>query len=935
MDTTRWAGRRVLGLAGVAAFPALLLVPRDALGRVHASAPALHFWTVSSAAMLCLVLSLLVVVVGCRRHQAEIALLGSGLSALSALSVVHGVTAPGYLYGPNAATITAGALALPAAGLAALPLVVASTAPGGVLLRRWKAWTLGSLALTVMVCVALLTRPATAVPDATWFRALVASVAGLLVVHFAARQVVLFEVGRRRASLVAAAGAVSLGVAGVLGTLAAAYSPGWWAARVIDNAAVLAIGAALLVGYRQGLSVREVLDPVVTRDPLVALELGLSPEVHAFVAALDRKDPSTRAHVVRTGELAMRVGERARLPARELRSLGLGGLLHDVGKLVVPADILTKPDRLTEEEFATMRTHAERGALLLERSRTLREVAPLVRSHHERYDGNGYPQGLAGPEISPSVAIISAVDAWDAMVSTRHYRDGMSRADAMAVLRDGAGSQWSPSAVSCVLAEVENSREPEVSPAFDDIGRVSTAGVDHVGSVVRPCLDALPHEVARIWDDDEDTPRLSEAVTEDGYRDLFESAPFAYFSVGADGRVAAANARACELLGMSLELLVGRPVFELYADTPEGRGRAMHLFDRFLAGRALREEELEMRRADGSALWISLTATPIVDGQGRVVASRSVALDVTARRAAEQLLRQSEEHFRRTFDEAPIGMAVTCRRGRLLRVNHTLGAMTGYSADELLGTDASTLVHPEDLPRAASLIEGLLGGASGTQTVELRLVGRDGVELHTLMSTSRFEELDGTPCFLSHVQDITERRHMEDELRRLALRDPLTGLYNRRGLVIAGQPALDALPGGRGRAQLLFVDVDELKAINDRYGHHEGDRALVDTATLLRSTLRESDVLARLGGDEFGALVLGDPDDGCDDAPAPVERIAEALARWNATKARPYELSISVGVSRPGPALSSIEAMLADADRVMYQSKERRRRQGRVSRSVV
>ncbi len=121
------------------------------------------------------------------------------------------------------------------------------------------------------------------------------------------------------------------------------------------------------------------------------------------------------------------------------------------------------------------------------------------------------------------------------------------------------------------------------------------------------------------------------------YRDLYEEAPNAYFAVGVDGCIKQANRSATKLLGYSLGELVGRPVFDLYADTPNGKAKAQGVFQRFLAGEEIRDEELEMCRADGSNVWISLSVRPVRDREGRVVASRSVVVDITERKRLDQL----------------------------------------------------------------------------------------------------------------------------------------------------------------------------------------------------------------------------------------------------------------------------------------------------------
>jgi PAS domain S-box-containing protein len=125
--------------------------------------------------------------------------------------------------------------------------------------------------------------------------------------------------------------------------------------------------------------------------------------------------------------------------------------------------------------------------------------------------------------------------------------------------------------------------------------------------------------------------------SEEKYRDLYEEAPTAYFSVGADGRIEQANRSATELLGYSRDELIGRPVLELYADTPSGKAKAQGVFQRFLAGEEVHEEELEMHRADGSKVWICLSVRPIRDKEGRIVVSRSAVVDMTKHKKLDQL----------------------------------------------------------------------------------------------------------------------------------------------------------------------------------------------------------------------------------------------------------------------------------------------------------
>jgi diguanylate cyclase (GGDEF)-like protein len=167
----------------------------------------------------------------------------------------------------------------------------------------------------------------------------------------------------------------------------------------------------------------------------------------------------------------------------------------------------------------------------------------------------------------------------------------------------------------------------------------------------------------------------------------------------------------------------------------------------------------------------------------------------------------------------------------------------------------------------------------------------------------------------------------DEVLRAMSLRDELTGLYNRRGLLaLAEQQIASSVRAGVG-FDVLFIDLDRLKKINDTLGHAQGDQALLDTAALLRTTFRKSDVVARLGGDEFAVLVIGRtaPESSPDGASVAIARLYEALDRHAAAVRRPYTLSMSVGASHFDPASPApLETLLERADQQMYAHKRRR-----------
>ena len=183
----------------------------------------------------------------------------------------------------------------------------------------------------------------------------------------------------------------------------------------------------------------------------------------SLARAVEARNPYTFEHSVRVAALAVRFGRHLGLAADLLWALEVGSLLHDVGKIGVPDSVLLKPEPLTWAERQIMERHPLVGCAILEPLGLPAEVLAVVRHHHERWDGLGYPSGLVARDIPLVARLVALADAWDAMLSARPYRTRLGRLSALQEIRDQAGGQFDPELAAAFVQYYCNSQDPAVS----------------------------------------------------------------------------------------------------------------------------------------------------------------------------------------------------------------------------------------------------------------------------------------------------------------------------------------------------------------------------------------------------------------------------------------------------------------------------------------
>ena len=181
------------------------------------------------------------------------------------------------------------------------------------------------------------------------------------------------------------------------------------------------------------------------------LEQSSLEAIESLNATVEAKDPYTAGHSKRVQRVAVAVAVELGFAGERLEAIRLASLLHDIGKLAVPDAVLTKPAALTPSEFELIKRHSEEGARIVGKLARLQTALPIIRHHHERWDGTGYPAALAGGEIPPEALVVGLADAWDAMTTDRPYHRALTLEEATREVREGRGRQFAPEVVDAFL----------------------------------------------------------------------------------------------------------------------------------------------------------------------------------------------------------------------------------------------------------------------------------------------------------------------------------------------------------------------------------------------------------------------------------------------------------------------------------------------------
>lgn len=228
------------------------------------------------------------------------------------------------------------------------------------------------------------------------------------------------------------------------------------------------------------------LDCAINRKRLTDQLDSAESMLFSLARMVEAKDQNTGDHCSRLAHISVVLGQALGLEAEYLTALRRGGILHDIGKLGIPDSILLKPGKLTEEEWLVMRRHTEIGARMVEDLKSMRLTVPIIRHHHERWDGTGYPDGLAGKNIPLLARIFQIADIYDALINERPYKPALSREQVILILEEEAAKGWRDPELTAVFVDILRRRPQDLElrsdandyldrELFVDIARTGTA----------------------------------------------------------------------------------------------------------------------------------------------------------------------------------------------------------------------------------------------------------------------------------------------------------------------------------------------------------------------------------------------------------------------------------------------------------------------------
>ena len=418
--------------------------------------------------------------------------------------------------------------------------------------------------------------------------------------------------------------------------------------------------------------------------------------------------------------------------------------------------------------------------------------------------------------------------------------------------------------------------------------------------------------------------KMEEALrqSEEKYRNILENMQEVYYEIDLAGNWTFLNEAFYEHLGYRKEELIGKKSRQ-YQDETTARELYQAYTRLYRTGEPIRAIEAKWICKDGAKKTYEMSASLMRNSEGEPIGFRGVSRDITERKQAEDALWESEERYRTAIEQSNDGIALV--KGDLhIFVNQKMVEIFGYDRpEEIIGQPVAILVHPDDRERIRNLNRQRQKEELVQDKYEVKGQRKNGDPIYIEISEAK-TTYQGEAISLVYLRDITDRKRAAEALRTLSIKDDLTGLYNRRGFFALAEQGLKTAQRMGTEMLLIYGDLDNLKEINDTFGHKEGDKALTIISGILKETFRESDILARIGGDEFVMLAINTLENSAEKL---INRFEQVLNDHHLQTKPPYKLAMSFGIACFNPQNPcAIDVLIAQGDKLMYENKQKKRR---------
>jgi len=517
--------------------------------------------------------------------------------------------------------------------------------------------------------------------------------------------------------------------------------------------------------------------------------------LEAVALAIDGRDPAARGHVRRVQRYSLALARLMERPMEERQALRLAALLHDIGKVVVPDHLLCKPGRLSESEFERIKTHPEAGVSILAPAGLPEPVLRIIRHHHERWDGTGYPGSLRGEGIPSGARILAVADTFEALTSDRVYRARMQPAEAMALIEAWSGVQFDPAVVAALKANMALVVEAGARAERETVARDAMApGATAADRVNQPVAAPPGH-----------------GPDHGGFGDALHQ-----------GIAPAASTRTADLSPR----------------TPLAAGPAGGARDAYAAQREV-YALYEIARTLGSSLRIGEVLDLVVSRIAQLVPFRTCIVYLAEPGSGDLVARFAS------------GANAAALRGQRMRVGegisgwaaaHGSTRFSGSAESELAGSGidpvgygtiaAFPLCHGDDMLGVATLLYPAAATCLDDHVRVMEIIARLAAGA---VHDGRLAAAPESPALTDPVTHLPTERYLRQVFEQETVRSQQSG----------------------APLALVAMDLDDFGLLNTRLGPAGGDRFLMEVGRVLRSHLRGHDILVRMGEDEYAALLPG------------------------------------------------------------------------------